>query len=309
MRNHTGTHLLHRALRNTLGDSARQAGSLVTPDYLRFDYPFDRGLTPEERHTIEHEVRRVIREDRPVSPATMSMAQAVEAGADAFFDEKYGEQVRTVRVEGYSHELCGGTHCRASGQVGGFIITGERSIGSGMRRIEAVTGEAAEALAEERFRILEAARAAAGAQSAEQLVSRIEELKEKGKGTRAVTGRVPTAQAAARAAELLQRGRLVAHKGAFQDMEDLKAWARDVRRTLGSGVIAAALADDEQPQLFVTVSDDLVEQGVDAATLVREALAESGGKGGGRAEMAQGRLPTPSAIDAALQKLRDRLAG
>ena len=89
----------------------------------------------------------------------MSMAEAIDAGADAFFDEKYGETVRTIRVEGYSHELCGGTHCRATGQIGGFIITGERSIGSGMRRIEAVTGEAAEALTEERFRLLEAAMA------------------------------------------------------------------------------------------------------------------------------------------------------
>ena len=185
MRNHTGTHVLHRALRNTLGEAARQAGSLVTPDYLRFDYPFDRGLTPEERHRIEHEVRRVIREDRTVTPSSMSMAEAVAAGADAFFDEKYGETVRTVRVEGYSHELCGGTHCRATGQIGGFIITGERSIGSGMRRIEAVTGEAAEALTEERFRLLEAAVAAAGAQTPEQLTARIEELKERGKASRA----------------------------------------------------------------------------------------------------------------------------
>ncbi len=112
MRNHTGTHVLHRALRNTLGDSARQAGSLVTPDYLRFDYHFDRGLTPQERTAIEHEVRQVIREDRTVTPESMTLAEAHDAGADAFFDEKYGETVRTVRVEGYSHELCGGTHCR-----------------------------------------------------------------------------------------------------------------------------------------------------------------------------------------------------
>jgi alanyl-tRNA synthetase len=309
MRNHTGTHLLHRALRNTLGESARQAGSLVAPDSLRFDYPFERGLTPQERHAIEHEVRRVIREDRPVTPMTMRMEDAIEAGADAFFDEKYGELVRTVRVEGYSHELCGGTHCRATGQIGGFIITGERSIGSGMRRIEAVTGEAAEALAEERFRVLETAQAAAGASSAEQLVARIEELKAKGRGARASSDLVPTAQAAAKAAQLLRRGALVTHSGGFRDMEELKAWARDVRRTLGSGVIAAALADDEQPQLFVTVSDDLVQAGVDAASLVREALAGSGGKGGGRPEMAQGRVPAPAALEAALQKLRDRLAG
>ena len=308
MRNHTGTHVLHRALRNTLGNAARQAGSLVTPDYLRFDYPFDRGLTPEERHRIEHEVRRVIREDRTVTPSSMGMAEAVAAGADAFFDEKYGETVRTVRVEGYSHELCGGTHCRATGQIGGFIITGERSIGSGMRRIEAVTGEAAEALTEERFRLLEAAVVAAGAQTPEQLTTRIAELRERGKTSRAGTaGLVPTAQAAARAAELLQRGALVAYTGGFRSMDDLKAWAKEVRSTLGSGVIAAALEDDEQAQLFVTVSDDLVADGISAADLVREAVTESGGKGGGRPEMAQGRLPESAALQGALQKLRERL--
>ena len=137
MRNHTGTHLLHRALRNVVGERARQAGSLVTPDYLRFDFPFDRALTDDEKRAIEDEVRRIVREDRPVSIAFMSMAEAIEGGADAFFDEKYGETVRTIRVEDYSFELCGGTHCRASGQIGGFVITGERSIGSGMRRIEA----------------------------------------------------------------------------------------------------------------------------------------------------------------------------
>ncbi len=307
MRNHTGTHLLHRALRNTLGDAARQAGSLVTPDYLRFDYPFERGLTPEERHTIEHEVRRVIREDRRVTPELMSMTQAQAAGADAFFDEKYGETVRTVRVEGYSHELCGGTHCRATGQIGGFIITGERSIGSGMRRIEAVTGEGAEALTEERFRLLEAATSAAGAQTPEQLVARIDELKQRKKAARAVSSAVPAAQAAVRTAELLHKGAFISMMGGFGSMDELKSWAKEVRASLKSGVIAAGLDDPEKPQLFVTVSDDLVEQGVNAADLVRDAVEESGGKGGGRAEMAQGKVPEATALEAALKRLRQRL--
>ena len=177
-----------------------------------------------------------------------------------------------------------------------------------MRRIEAVTGEAAEALTEERFRLLEAAVVAAGAQTPEQLTTRIAELRERGKTSRAGTaGLVPTAQAAARAAELLQRGALVAYTGGFRSMDDLKAWAKEVRSTLGSGVIAAALEDDEQAQLFVTVSDDLVADGISAADLVREAVTESGGKGGGRPEMAQGRLPESAALQGALQKLRERL--
>jgi alanyl-tRNA synthetase len=307
MRNHTGTHVLHRALRNTLGDAARQAGSLVTPDYLRFDYPFDRGLSPEEKATIEQEVRRVIREDRTVTPEHMSMSEAQAAGADAFFDEKYGETVRTVRVEGYSHELCGGTHCRATGQIGGFIITGERSIGSGMRRIEAVTGEAAEALTEERFRLLEAAIAAAGAQTPDQLVTRIEALREQKKAAASATGLVPTAQAAVKTAELLHKGAFVSMMGGFRSMEELRAWAKEVRASMKSGVIAAGLDDPEKPQLLVTVSDDLIEQGVDAGELVRDAVSEAGGKGGGKAGMAQGKVPEPSGLQTALERLRQRL--
>ena len=309
MRNHTGTHLLHRALRNTLGDGARQAGSLVTPDYLRFDYPSDRALTDEEKRKIEREVRRVVREDLPVSPSTMSMSEAIDAGADAFFDEKYGESVRTIRVEGYSHELCGGTHCRATGQIGGFFITGERSIGSGVRRIEAVTGEAAEALTEERFASLDAAVAAAGAQTADQLVARILDLKEKRKkARRSDRGAIPAAQAAIATAELLEKGAFIAVTGGFGSIDELKAWSKEVRASFRSGVIAAGLEGDD-PQIFVTVSDDLVEDGVNAGDLVKEAVKASGGKGGGRAEMAQGRLPEPDALQAALAKLRERLQG
>ena len=145
MRNHTATHVLHRALRNTVGEHARQAGSLVTPEYLRFDFPLDRPLSDDEKRQIEAQVRAVVRDNRTVTPRFMSMAEAIDAGADAFFDEKYGEKVRVVSVEDFSRELCGGTHCAASGQIGAFAITAERSIGSGMRRIEAVTGDAADA--------------------------------------------------------------------------------------------------------------------------------------------------------------------
>ena len=181
MRNHTGTHLLHRALRNTIGDQARQAGSLVTPDYLRFDYHGDRALTDDEKRTIEAEVRRVVRDNRTVTPRYMSMAEAIKEGADAFFDEKYGEQVRVVFVDGYSRELCGGTHASATGQIGGFVITGERSVGSGMRRIEALTGDAADAYFDSRVALLERATEQAGARDAEALPERVREMQERNK--------------------------------------------------------------------------------------------------------------------------------
>ncbi len=234
MRNHTGTHLLHRALRNVVGERARQAGSLVTPDYLRFDFPFDRALTRDETRAIEDEVHRIIREDRPVSIAFMSMTEAIEGGADAFFDEKYGETVRTIRVEGYSFELCGGTHCRATGQIGGFLITGERSIGSGMRRIEAVTGAAADALVRERFDALDAAAAALGAQSVDAIGDRVGALQDELRETKrrlkagAGSGLPKPGELAAGAAEVAPGIRLVAMALPYASMDALKAAARDV---------------------------------------------------------------------------------
>ncbi|NDH28831.1 MAG: alanine--tRNA ligase, partial [bacterium] len=176
MRNHTATHVLHRAIRIIAGADAKQRGSLVHPDYLRFDYPLERALTRDERDQTEAEVRRAIREDMTIVVAHMSMGEAVKAGADAFFDEKYGEVVRTVRMEEYSHELCGGTHCRATGQIGSFVITSERSIGSGLRRIEALTGAAADEYLRQQSRTLEASAEAAGAQDAHTVPQRIAAL-------------------------------------------------------------------------------------------------------------------------------------
>jgi alanyl-tRNA synthetase len=312
MRNHTGTHLLHRALRNVVGEQARQAGSRVAPEDLRFDFPFDRPLTDQERHAIESEVRRIIREDRPVIVAYSSMQEAIDAGADAFFDEKYGERVRTVRVDGYSHELCGGTHCRASGQVGGFVILGEKSIGSGMRRIEAVTGEAADALIDARFDELERIGALVGAQTPDAIPERIAALQQELRETRR---RLKTGggaalpkpgELAARAVEVAPGLRLVAFSGAFESIDAMKGVARDLRGILGSGVIALAL-EAEEPQIFVTVSDDLVAQGINAGALVQEAAKGIDGRGGGRPEMAQGRGSRRDGLSEALERVRRAL--
>jgi alanyl-tRNA synthetase len=312
MRNHTGTHLLHRALRNVVGEGARQAGSLVTPDGLRFDFPFDRALTRDEIGAIQDEVRRVVREDRMVTPSFMSMQEAVDAGADAFFDEKYGETVRTVRVDGYSHELCGGTHARATGQVGGFVITGERSIGSGMRRIEALTGAGADAWLDRRVALLEQAADAAGAQSADALPDRIrvvqDELKETRRRLKAGGGAgLPRpGELAARAQEAAPGINLVSFAGPYESIDALKGAAKDVRGSFESGVIALGLEADE-PQVFVTVSDDLVARGIKAGDLVREAVAAIDGKGGGRPEMAQGKGTRADGLNDAMEAIRTAL--
>ena len=223
-------------------------------------------LTDDEKRAIEDEVRRIIRDDRPVSIAFMSMAEAIEGGADAFFDEKYGETVRTIRVQDYSFELCGGTHCRATGQIGGFVITGERSIGSGQRRIEAVTGAAADALVRERFELLDRAAEVAGARSAEALPDRVaalqDELRETKRRLKAGGGPgiASPEQLVAEATEVAPGVRLVAHAASYESMEALKGAARSVSTALGSGVVALGLEADE-PQLFVTVSPDLVARG------------------------------------------------
>jgi alanyl-tRNA synthetase len=312
MRNHTATHLLHRALRNRVGESARQAGSLVTPDYLRFDFPLERALTDEEKRAIEDEVRRIVRDDRAVEPLWMSMAEAVEQGADAFFDEKYGERVRTVRVQEYSHELCGGTHCRATGQIGGFFITGERSIGSGMRRIEAVTGEAADALVAERFGLLEEVAKAVGAQGPAAVLERLADLQAR---VRALEQRLKAGESGgprrpgelAGSAESVDGTRFLAYAAPFDSMEELKSYAKDLRGLLGEGVIAIALEADE-PQLFVTVSPELVTRGVSAGELVQQGAPVIEGRGGGRPEMAQAKGTRRDRIPSALEAIRQALA-
>jgi alanyl-tRNA synthetase len=311
MRNHTATHLLHRALRNVVGPEAHQAGSLVTPDYLRFDYPGDRPLTLAEKRAIEDEVRRIVREDRPVTTLVQSMAEAVAAGADAFFDEKYGERVRTVRVLDYSLELCGGTHCSASGQIGSFVITGERSIGAGTRRIEAVTGDGADALLRDRLALLDRIAEAVGATSVEAAPERVavlaDELRETRKRLRAGGSGLPkAADIASRAEEVAPGVRLAAYSGTFETTEQWKGFVKEIRAALGSGVIVV-IFDAETPQIFVTASPDLVERGISAAELVKVAMKSMEGRGGGRPEMAQGMGTRRESIGAAMAAIADTL--
>ena len=311
MRNHTATHLLHRALRNVVGPDAHQAGSLVAPDYLRFDYPLDRALTTDEKRAIEDEVRKIVRDDRPVTTTVQAMADAIAAGADAFFDEKYGERVRTVRVAGYSLELCGGTHCSASGQIGSFVITADRSIGAGTRRIEAVTGDGADALIRERLALLDRLGESLGVASVEGAPERVaalqEELRETRRRLRAGGSGLPkAAEVAAGAKEVAPGVRLVAQSNAFESAEQWKSYVKEIRAALGPGVIALAF-DAEAPQLFVTVSQDLVERGISAGELVKVAMTSMAGRGGGRPEMAQGMGTRRDGIAAALKAIADTL--
>ncbi len=310
MRNHTGTHLLHRALRNVVGERAKQAGSLVTPESLRFDFPFDRALTVEEKRRIEDEVRRIVREDRPVMVEFLPMGVAIERGADALFDEKYGETVRTVRIEDYSFELCGGTHCRASGEVGSFVITGERSIGSGVRRIEALTGAGADSHLRARLDVLDRAAAQLGAASVDAVPDRVGALQDELKDVRRKLKEGGGAMGAPKPGDLRDKVEsfdgvsIVTLAAPFESPDAMKAYAKDLRSALGANVIALAL-DSDEPQIFVTADETAMAKGISAGELVKLAVIAIDGKGGGRPEMAQGRGTKREGVAAAMKAIAE----
>jgi alanyl-tRNA synthetase len=239
------------------------------------------------------------------------MAEAIADGADAFFDEKYGEKVRTVAVEGYSLELCGGTHCSASGQIGGFVITADRSIGAGIRRVEALTGDGADSYLRERLALLERIAESVGANTVDGAADRVaalqDELKETRRRLRAGGSGLPkAADIAAQAQEVAPGVRLAACSVAFESSEQWKAFVKEIRAAFPSGVIALAF-DAEQPQIFVTVSPDLLERGISAGELVKVAMKSMEGRGGGRPEMAQGMGTRREGIPAALADIADTL--
>jgi alanyl-tRNA synthetase len=230
------------------------------------------------------------------------MQEAIDAGADAFFDEKYGDTVRTVRVQDYSFELCGGTHCRATGQIGGFVITGERSIGSGQRRIEAVTGATADAYARERLDALERVAEAVGAQTLDAVEERVTHLQAELARARK-QARSGTLEPSVNLRERIGDIDLLLYAAPYPSVDDMKAAARDLRAANAGALIAVGM-DADEPHVFVTVPEHLVVRGIAAGDLVRAAMPAIEGKGGGRPEMAQGRGTKREGIQAAMAAIR-----
>ncbi|GBQ74596.1 alanyl-tRNA synthetase [Komagataeibacter xylinus NBRC 15237] len=314
---HSATHLLHEALRRRLGAHVTQKGSLNAPDRLRFDVSQPRPITPEELAEIEAEVNARIRENTDVTTRSMTPEEAIEQGAMALFGEKYGDEVRVVSMggpeegrAGWSIELCGGTHVRRTGDIGLFRITSESGVSSGVRRIEAVTGLAAQnatVATEERLNQIAAMLRVPAAEAPERLAVVLEERKVMERQISDLQRKLASGSQAA--ASIVEIGgiKLDARNVGELPPKELKPLADSLRKEIGSGVIALVSTADGKGSIVVAATPDLAEK-VDAVTLVRAASAAMDGKGGGgRRDMAQAGGPDISKADAALEAVRAAL--
>jgi alanyl-tRNA synthetase len=311
-RNHTATHLLHAALRQVLGEAVHQAGSLVAPDRLRFDFTHHGPVKPERLETIERLVNQEIWAAVPVTFREMSFAEARAAGAMALFGEKYGDVVRVVTVPGFSMELCGGTHVKNTAEIGLFRIISETGVASGVRRIEAATGPAAFQLMRDHERTL--ARVGELLKTTEDGVERrvaglLEERRtlERRVGESLRGGGDQMKQWLSEAEPLGDDGiRYVGRRVNAGDVKELQAMGDALRDQLRSGVgVLGTTFADGKTTLLVVVTDDLRDRGVRADELVREIAAVAGGRGGGKPHMAQAGIPDADRLDAAIRQAPD----
>ncbi|HEV8630605.1 MAG TPA: alanine--tRNA ligase [Thermoanaerobaculia bacterium] len=310
-RNHTATHLLHAALRQVLGDSVRQAGSLVHPDRLRFDFTFGRHPTAEELRRIEDLVNERVRQAIPTRIIVQGYQEAVARGAMALFGEKYGDRVRTVEVPGFSLELCGGCHVRNTGEIGLFLLTGERGIASGVRRIEALTGRGAVEQVRARQALAEGVAAALGV-PLERAGEEARALQERAKASErelAQVRRQLVAGATAPAEQAREVGgvKVVAREVPPAPADELRDMADMLRQKLGSGVVVLGARGEGKVSLVAAVTPDLVGR-LHAGNLVKAAATAVGGRGGGRPDFAQAGGKDPEKLPAALAAAVDEVA-
>jgi alanyl-tRNA synthetase len=313
--NHTATHLLQAALQRILGGHVKQAGSLVTPERLRFDFTHFSPVTPAELLQIEEEVNRQIRTNAAVQSREMAATDAQASGATALFGEKYGDVVRVINVGDYSMELCGGTHAKAAGDIGLFRILSETGIAAGVRRIEAVTGEAALTLSQQQQQTLQrlADLVKSDPQKLEQRVQKIlEQQKSLERELEQIQARINVQRSDELIDQVQQVGNvsLLAVKVAGVDGKSLREFSDSLRDKLGSGVLVLATEADGKVALLVAVTKDLTAQ-VKAGDLIKPLAAIVGGRGGGRPELAQAGGPLTDKLDeliaAAPQQLKSLL--
>ncbi len=306
MRNHTATHLMHAALHATVGEHAKQAGSMVSPERLRFDFTHFESVSPEQIEEIGRLVNQRIRQDLEVRTETTSFDDARAAGAMALFGEKYGDTVRMVLIGDHSLELCGGTHLKSTGQVGHFKILSEGSIASGVRRIEAVTGDVSAEILQQEQRILGQVKSFFPSAKFEDIPGQIESLLEEKKSLDKELKKLKSEAASAGLGSLVDSAqdvngvKVIATKIEADNPGDLKEVGDSLRQQLGSGVGVLGATIGGKVSMVAVVTDDLVKT-VQAGKVVGAVAKIVGGGGGGRPHMAQAGGKDPSKLDAALQ--------
>jgi alanyl-tRNA synthetase len=305
-RNHTATHVLHRALRLVLGTHAQQAGSLVAPDRLRFDFTQLQALTPDELRRVNEIANAAVIENDGVYADVMDRENALATGAMALFGEKYGDEVRVVTIEDFSKELCGGTHVAATGEIGPIVITQETSVASGVRRIEALTGRGALAYLRSLQDAGEALFAQFRTRAPEQLPAQVNGLRERVRDLERELERMKGELAGGQVGALLGQVqdvsgvKVLAARVAVPDQSALAQLGDRLRDKLGSGVIVIGAVSDERPAILALVTPDLVARGLKAGAILGATAQALGGRGGGRPERAQGGGGDPAQLDAAL---------
>ncbi len=310
--NHTATHLLHAALKDVLGLHVKQAGSLVAPDRLRFDFTHFAPLTADEILEIERLVNGQILRNEPLDTQVHDLEAAIASGAVALFGEKYGDRVRVVSVPGFSTELCGGTHVRATGDIGLFKIVGDASIASGVRRLEALTADGAF----DRYQHDEALLGSLAQRlhtSPAELPGQIEQLTERVKRAEREAESLRMKLASAEASSSVDSARevggvkVLAQRVGNLDANGMRQLADQLAQKLRSGVVVLGLADDGKASLVVRVTDDLTGR-LQAGNLVNEIASVVGGKGGGKPDMAMAGGKEPEKLDAALERSYEAVA-
>lgn len=312
-RNHTATHLLHRALKNVLGEHVNQAGSLVTSERLRFDFTHFEAVTKDELKKIEEMVNNAIFAAADITAETMNIEEAKAKGAAALFGEKYGNEVRVVTMGEFSMELCGGAHLSNTAQAGMFKIISEGGVASGVRRIEAITGKAVYEYLNNRDNTIDKVCATIKAKE-DNLMQRIENVLEENKTLEKELHELKT-QMSLQAADSILDSKvdvngvsLITGKYENTDMNTLRETADTLRDKMGSGVVVLANVADGKINFVATATEDVIKKGVHAGNIVREVAQIAGGKGGGRPNMAQAGAPDVSKADEALNHAGEVIA-
>lgn len=311
MRNHTGTHLLHAALRLVLGEGVHQTGSLVAPDRLRFDFSFPRAVTEDEIDRVEDLVNTWILEDRVVDTQQMARDQAAGEGALAFFGDKYGDVVRVVTVPGASKELCGGTHCQSTGQIGLFAVVSESSVGSGSRRLEAVTGWNALQHLRAQRQIVSSLQDIFRGAAPESLPQRVWDLAESLKNREAALTDLRRQQHEEKGRQLLGHAlmlgdlQVVVEEVAVDSLEQLRQVLDGAKDRLDAAILAARHGD--RASFVVYLGSKVRDHGLDAGSVVKALAPLIGGGGGGKKDLAQAGGKQPEGIPALLERARTLL--